>query len=40
MANQPTQAEWVALGVQLGYCSEATCATHDGTPTTPEEDQA
>jgi hypothetical protein len=31
--------QWVELGVELGYCSEPVCATHDGVPGTPEEDE-
>lgn len=38
MANL-TQAEWLELGQKLGYCTDYTCATHDGIPTTEEEDE-
>lgn len=30
--------EWIAYGVERGWVTEA-CATHDGIPSTPEEDE-
>lgn len=32
--------EWLAYGLQRGYCGPVVCATHDGTPTTVEEEDA
>ncbi len=32
-------AEWLRLGVERGWCSEPVCVTHDGMPSTPEEDE-
>jgi hypothetical protein len=29
--------EWMSLGVGFGYCTEPVCSTHDGIPTTEEE---
>lgn len=34
-----TAEEWLTQGVLLGYCSEPVCNTHDGLPSTPEEDE-
>jgi hypothetical protein len=31
-------AAWLQTGIEAGYCSEAVCNTHDGLPSTPEED--
>lgn len=31
--------EWIQLGVDKGWCSKPTCATHDGVPNTDEEDE-
>jgi len=31
--------DWLELGIQNGYCSEPVCNTHDGLPSTEEEDQ-
>jgi hypothetical protein len=33
-----TFQEWIETGVKLGYCSEPVCNTHDGLPSTDEED--
>ena len=30
--------EWFGYGVEMGYCSEPVCTTHEGLPTTEEED--
>jgi hypothetical protein len=32
--------EWLANGINEGWCGPPICHTHDGLPTTPEEDQA
>jgi hypothetical protein len=32
--------EWVAVGVAKGYCGPVVCSTHDGIPTTFDEDQS
>jgi hypothetical protein len=34
-----TFQEWLEIGMDLGYCSEPVCNTHDGLPSTPEEDE-
>jgi len=31
--------EWVATGIAAGYCGPVVCETHDGTPTTADEDE-
>jgi hypothetical protein len=33
-----TFQEWLQMGIQEGYCSQPVCATHDGLPSTEEED--
>lgn len=30
--------EWIQMGMKLGYCTKPVCATHDGLPSTPDED--
>jgi len=32
-----TEEEWIKLGIENGWCSAPTCATHDGVPSTDEE---
>jgi hypothetical protein len=32
--------DWLNLGIEAGYCSPVVCNTHDGLPSTEEEDQA
>ena len=27
-----TQGEWLQIGIDRGWCSEAVCETHDGAP--------
>lgn len=34
-----TQHEWLTIGVTNGWCSPPVCITHDGYPTTLEEDE-
>lgn len=34
-----TQAEWLELGLKQGWCGPALCFTHDGVPTSLEEDE-
>ena len=34
------QHAYLALGVAAGYISAPVCETHDGTPMTPEEEEA
>lgn len=34
----PTFWEWLRQGISLGYCSEGVCNTHDGLPSTDEEE--
>jgi hypothetical protein len=31
--------DWVLYGVEKGWCALPACATHDGVPGTPEEDE-
>lgn len=31
--------EWIALGVEQGFCHEPVCAMHDGIPTDTEEEE-
>jgi hypothetical protein len=42
MGDRPTITfeDWLTLGIGYGYCSQPVCATHDGMPSTPEEDRA
>ncbi len=32
--------EWIAVGVAKGYCGPVVCSTHDGIPTTFDEDDS
>lgn len=32
--------EWLDYGAQRGFCGPPVCATHDGTPTSADEDDA
>ena len=32
--------EWITQGIDLGYCSVPACQTHEGLPSTEEEDAA
>jgi hypothetical protein len=34
-----TFQEWLEVGIRLGWCSEPVCNTHDGPPSTREEDE-
>lgn len=34
-----TQHEWLKLGITNGWCSPPICITHDGYPSTQEEDE-
>ena len=34
-----TQHEWIKLGMENGWCSPPVCMTHDGYPTTLQEDE-
>lgn len=31
--------EWLEMGIKNGWCSEPACNTHDGLPSTDEEDK-
>ena len=34
-----TYNQWIAIGIEQGWCGPAVCYTHDGLPTTvPEEE--
>jgi len=33
------QSEWMDYGIQNGYCGPIVCYTHDGLPTTIDEDE-
>lgn len=35
-----TQDQWIALGVQRGFCSETYCAAHDGPPYDAADEEA
>lgn len=35
-----TYEEWLRIGMDAGFCGPAVCATHDGIPTSAEEDEA
>jgi hypothetical protein len=35
-----TQEDWIRFGIEQGFCGPPVCATHDGLPTTAEEDEA
>lgn len=37
MTDPVSISEWIAYGVEKGFCSPLICATHDGIPSTPEE---
>jgi hypothetical protein len=39
-AHDMTAEEWLKYGWERGYCGPALCATHDGFPTDPEEEEA
>jgi hypothetical protein len=32
--------EWLAEGIEAGFCGPIVCAAHDGIPTTSAEDEA
>jgi hypothetical protein len=34
-----TFEQWLNEGIQLGYCSKPVCNTHEGLPSTEEEDE-
>jgi hypothetical protein len=34
-----TFEEWLEVGIEAGYCSYLVCQTHEGLPSTPEEDE-
>lgn len=34
-----TRNEWVAKGIEEGWCGPVVCYTHDGLPTTVDEDE-
>lgn len=38
---QPTMAfeDWLRIGYDNGWCGAPVCSTHDGTPTSTEEDE-
>lgn len=35
---KPNYNSWLTYGVKMGWCGPAVCYTHDGLPTTEEED--
>lgn len=35
-----SRSEWLEFGIEQGFCSRPVCITHDGWPTTFEEDEA
>ena len=34
----PSFEQWLEYGVEKGWCSRDVCSTHDGVPSTEEED--
>ena len=36
--GDPELAEWLAIGINHGWCGPPVCETHDGTPTSSVED--
>jgi hypothetical protein len=32
-----SRAEWLAEGIEAGFCSDVVCLTHDGVPMSAEE---
>ena len=35
-----TYNQWIAIGIEQGWCGPAVCSTHDGIPmTVPEEEE-
>lgn len=32
-------ADWLFVGIESGFCGPAVCSTHDGVPTTAEDDE-
>lgn len=39
LTNEINVMEWLEFGHQQGWCSKIVCATHDGIPGTPQEDE-
>jgi hypothetical protein len=38
--REMTQYEWLQYGIKHGFCSEIVCNTHDGLPSSGEEEDA
>ena len=38
MSVEMTQEEWIQYGMDRKYCGPVVCATHDGVPTSEDED--
>lgn len=36
---EKTFDEWLQEGISLGFCGPAVCSTHDGLPTSADEDK-
>lgn len=36
---QPDFDEWMAYGIEQGWCGAPVCYTHDGLPESPEEEE-
>ena len=36
---EKTFNEWLQEGISLGFCGPAVCSTHDGVPTSADEDE-
>ena len=36
---EKTFDEWLQEGISLGFCGPAVCSTHDGVPTSADEDE-
>ena len=35
-----TLSQWIEIGIQQGWCGPSICYTHDGLPSTEEEESA
>lgn len=38
--SEMTQHEWLEYGIEKGFCSKLVCSTHDGLPSSGEEEDA
>jgi hypothetical protein len=40
LADKPDFWDWLQFGIDLGWVSDGVCVTHDGLPSTEDEDDA